>query len=417
MNKTQKKLVDKKQIMFFSMLCFMVYYTSYITRINYGAVIAEIVTAEGILKSAASVVITAGFISYGVGQLVSGYLGDKLNPKKMIFWGLLATSICNFIMPFCGSVGLMILVWTFNGFAQAMMWPPLVKIMSGYLTKENYQKTTVTVSIASSFGTISVYLIAPVLIYLSGWRTIFFFSGAIGVLIAFLWVFGLEKLDSLGQETDETEVQIVTASIRKNDIPFRDMIIPSGLIFIILGIILQGVLRDGITTWMPSYILETFHLDSSISILSAVVLPVFSIISFKLASYLQRHVFTNILTSATVMFFAGFLAIVVMMLFYSSSVWLSILLSGLITGCMHGVNLMLVCLVPGCFDKQGNVSWVSGMLNFFTYVGSALSTYGVAKISELYGWQNTVLSWAIIALLGTSACFICIKRWARFSQQ
>lgn len=78
-------LKSVKYIKYLSALCFMVYFTSYITRINYSAIVAEIVTAEGILKSSASFVITAGFISYGIGQLISGFLGDILNPKKMIF--------------------------------------------------------------------------------------------------------------------------------------------------------------------------------------------------------------------------------------------------------------------------------------------------------------------------------------------
>ena len=143
-------LKEQKYIRYLSAICFVVYFTSYVTRINYGAVVAEIVAAEGILKSFASFVITAGFISYGIGQLISGFMGDRLNPKKIIFGGLIATSVLNFLMPFGKTVPVMTIIWTFNGFAQAMMWPPLVKIMSGYLSKEDFQKSCVIVAIASS---------------------------------------------------------------------------------------------------------------------------------------------------------------------------------------------------------------------------------------------------------------------------
>jgi sugar phosphate permease len=80
-------LTEAKHIRFLSILCFMVYFTSYVTRINFGAIVAEVVLAEGFLKSSVSFVITAGFISYGIGQLISGVVGDKVNPKKIIFWG------------------------------------------------------------------------------------------------------------------------------------------------------------------------------------------------------------------------------------------------------------------------------------------------------------------------------------------
>ena len=42
------------------------------------------------------------------------------------------------------------------------------------------------------------------------------------------------------------------------------------LAIIMLAIMMQGILRDGITTWMPSYISETFHLASSVSILTGI---------------------------------------------------------------------------------------------------------------------------------------------------
>lgn len=317
-------LKSAKYIKYLSALCFMVYFTSYITRINYGAIVAEIVTAEGILKSSASFVITAGFISYGIGQLISGFLGDILNPKKMIFWGLIATSAFNLMMPFCKSVLIMMTIWIFNGFAQSMMWPPLVKIMSNYLSKEEFQKNCVIVAIASSVGTIAVYLFAPIMIYLSGWRMVFFVSSIIGMIIAFIWIFGIRIIENHSNDIEQHEQAIV--DINKNDKTlFRDIIFSSGLIFIVIGIVMQGMLRDGVTTWLPSYILETFHLNSSVSILSAVVLPIFSIFCFKFASFLQRKVFRNELTCATVIFFAGFSAIVV--LTFASSYSLMLLLT------------------------------------------------------------------------------------------
>lgn len=392
----------------------MVYFTSYITRINFGAVVAEIVTAEGILKSSASFVITAGFISYGIGQLISGFLGDRLNPKKMIFFGLLATSVLNLLMPFSKTVQIMMIVWIFNGFAQSMMWPPLVKIMSNYLSKEEFQKNCVIVAIASSFGTIAVYLFAPIMIYLYGWKLVFFASSTIGMIIAFTWAFGIERIEIHSNENIDQQKQAVVVLNRNDNISFKNLIFSSGLIFIVIGIVMQGVLRDGITTWMPSYIMETFHLGSSVSILSAVVLPIFSIFFFKYTSFLQRKFFRNELACATVMFFSGFSAIVVLTFLNSYSVLLSIALASIITGCMHGVNLMLVSLVPGHFNKFGNVSSISGLLNFFTYIGSALSTYGIAKLSEVCGWQFTVFGWAVVALIGTVSCFVCIKKWERF---
>jgi len=408
-------LTEKKHIQLLSALCFMVYFTSYVTRINFGAIVSEIVSAEGFLKTSVSFVITAGFFSYGIGQLISGIIGDKMNPQKIIFWGLLCTSAFNFIIPFCKSIMLMAVIWTLNGFAQSTIWSPLVKVMSNYFSKNEFNKSCVTVSIGSSVGTIAVYLFAPAIIHFSNWETVLVCSGTIAFIVAFVWINCMKKIEHFSTNNLQGLQENMLIENGQTNINANKLIASSGLIFIIIGVVSQGIVKDGVTTWMPSYISETFHIKNALSILSAVVLPVFSIVSVKITAYLQKNVYKNELTCATVIFSVALFSVILMAIFYTHSIWLSIALFSIITGCMHGINLILISLVPIQFSKFGNVSSITGMLNFFAYIGSALSMYGIAKLSELYGWQFTVYAWALITFIGALACFVCINQWAHFT--
>ena len=179
-----------------------------------------------------------------------------------------------------------------------------------------------------------------------------------------------------------------------------------------LGIILQGMLRDGVTTWMPSYIKETYDLGSSIAILTGVVLPIFSIVTFKVAGWLYKKI-TNPMACAGVIFGVGALSALALYLLSGSNPIFSVLFSALLTGSMHGVNLILICMIPPYFNKYGNVSTVSGVLNSCTYIGSAISTYGVALLSETMGWTFTLLVWLAIAVAGTAVCLICTRPWKK----
>ena len=118
----------------------LVYFTSYVTRINYAAIISEIIRSEGILKSTASLALTGSSVACGIGQILSGYLGDKIQPKTMISAGLLTTIMMNLAVPFLGNPYLTAAVWTVNGLAQAFMWPPLVKIMTHVFTEGDYKR-------------------------------------------------------------------------------------------------------------------------------------------------------------------------------------------------------------------------------------------------------------------------------------
>lgn len=68
---------EKKRVGALILLCCVVYFTSYLTRHNYAAALAEIVRSMGITKEQGSFAITGMFITYGLGQLLSGWLGDR----------------------------------------------------------------------------------------------------------------------------------------------------------------------------------------------------------------------------------------------------------------------------------------------------------------------------------------------------
>ena len=195
MTETVKKLTTKKYIFALVFLCSVIYFVSYITRINYSAVLVEIMRSEGFEKTAASVPLTGLFIVYGVGQLISGYLGDKFSPEKIIFFGLLLTSGMNILLPLCSSTHLMTAVWCVNGFAQALMWPPLVKILSKLLTLDDYAKNIIYIHFGSGIGTIAVYVISPVIISNSSWKFVFFTAAAVAIIVAVVWIFTIFRIE------------------------------------------------------------------------------------------------------------------------------------------------------------------------------------------------------------------------------
>ena len=63
--------------------------------------------------------------------------------------------------------------------------------------------------------------------------------------------------------------------------------------------------------------------------------------------------------------------------------------------------------------KYGNTSLVSGLLNSCTYIGSAISTYGIAALAETIGWKHTVFLWFLIAVDGSVICFACKNDWRK----
>lgn len=156
--------------------------------------------------------------------------------------------------------------------------------MTLLFNSEGYKEATVNLLWGSSYGTIAVYLISPLLISVFSWKAVFLFCGICGGVMLLIWIRSRFTI---------VRTQTEAATDKGN---YRFLFSPL-MIGLMIALIRMGALRDGITTWMPSYI------------------------------------------------------------------------------------------------------------------GSAISTYGIAVLSEHFGWQVTLLTWLSIAVTGTCLCLMCIRPW------
>lgn len=93
-----------------ALLCAAAYFASYLTRINFAAIIPAVVQSGAADKRLAGAVTTLGFICYGAGQPLTGWLGDRLNPRRLMLAGFLVTAAMNCLLPFCSGAA-MCAVW------------------------------------------------------------------------------------------------------------------------------------------------------------------------------------------------------------------------------------------------------------------------------------------------------------------
>ena len=183
----------------------------------------------------------------------------------------------------------------------------------------------------------------------------------------------------------------------------------------------MGTLRDGVTNWMPSFLTESFGLSEENSILVTVVQAVFSLVAFSVASVVHQKLIKNEVTCAAVIFLVSVAcgAALYLCSLFGANVIVSTVLMALIIAGMHGVNLMLITVVPKRFAKSGKVSTFSGIVNACTYIGAAIATPLFALLAEAQGlgWNATILSWALIALAGMGVCLLAVPIWRRFRRE
>ena len=396
-------------------LCTVAYFASYFSRKTFSVVMVEMLEKEVLSRSVAGMVGTALFIFYGLGQLISGYLGDKIAPKYLMFSGLMISAVCNLLLPLCSNQYLMIPVWAVNGFAQALLWPPIVRILSDNLSHEKYVTANLIVTCGAHVSTIILYLYAPICISFMSWESVFFTSTVFCVVVGAIFLIAMSFVVS----SDKGESGAKKGAISSDGEPLFGVFKRSGVLMIFACIIAMGFMRDGIESWLPTLYSEAFGRDSSESILVSVALPIFSIISLFAVRIIHKgKVFNNEVRGAGILF-ALSVALCIPLCFLISldnavCRVICLLLAGIVCACMHSCNFLLISCVPGRLAKTGRASTVGGFCNACTYVGAAGSMFGIALVSNHLGWSATVLFWIGICAFGVFFSVLAFKKYTKF---
>ena len=396
-------------------LCTIAYFASYFSRKTFAVVMVEMLEKEAIDRGVAGMVGTALFVFYGLGQLISGYLGDKISPKYLMFSGLMVSAVCNLLLPLCENQYLMIPIWAVNGFAQALLWPPIVRILSDNLSHEKYVTANLIVTCGAHVSTIILYLYAPICISFMSWESVFFTSTVFCVVVGVIFLIAMSFIVS--KEKEKAELNTPDNAMSKE--PLFGVFKRSGVLMIFVCIIAMGFLRDGIESWLPTLYSEAFGRDSSESILVSVALPIFSIISLFVVRIIHKgKVFNNEARGAGILFAISVVLCIPLSILISLESTacriLCLLLAGLVCACMHSCNFLLISCVPGRLAKTGRASTVGGFCNACTYIGAAGSMYGIALVSKHLGWSATVLFWIGICALGVIFAMLAFKKYTKF---
>ncbi|MDD4125881.1 MAG: MFS transporter [Eubacteriales bacterium] len=395
-------------------LCWLAYSTSYITKLCYSISMYEM-AGRGLFTLAFGGAIGTGFLAcYGCGQLVNGRLGDKINPKYMVGIGLVLSSFMNFAMGITQAKYLLLVVWCINGFGCSMLWAPVLRCISEYLPEDIKIKAGTYISATIPAGTLAAYGLGGLLLKTSSYKMLFFAAGGIGIIMSWVWFIGMNRLKDYLVYAKENYIPACKKNTRESaDSRFIPLLLSTGAIFAVGCILFNGVLKDGVTLWLPVYFNDFFGVSGSAASTILLILPVINLAGAITAVKLNTKIFRNELTTACAMFGISLAGIILLFVFGKYSVITAAVFVSLFTSAMLGANTMLLTFMPMRFASVGRASTLTGFLDACSYLASALSAVTIGLVAENYGWNVTVISWAAVAAAGLAVSAVGIPYWSR----
>lgn len=381
----------KKNINILIFICWLAYTVAYIGRLNYNAGLVAIIEDLNPTKAEAGLVSSYFFFAYGIGQLVHGILSKKYNPKKMIFFALFASGILNILMPLAGKVEVMQILWLFNGIFQSIIWTSIIKALSEKLPEKDIMRAVVILSTSVAFGTFFAYGFTSFFNYFFSWRFVFYFASIILIIVSFIWLRILSRLKKVLPNILKIQGKETVSQAQKS------FMVSSFLVLAVIAIA-NGFVKDGITTWVPSLLYETFGIEASLSILITLIIPLLSIIGSVLAKALHQRIKAHQLLNLIFFSLAAFLLLIIVLTFKYRNLLLFMVCFVGISCLMLAINNVITSMMPLELRNNFNPGLIAGLINAFCYLGSTLSAVILGGIADQKSWEMVfdVLLWATI---------------------
>lgn len=377
----------KKSGIFLIVLCWLAYTCAYMGRYSYSSNTMMVISHYGVTKATAGLISTMFFISYGVGQVVNG-LCCKFYPKKQIIGiSLFVTAAINLILFFDVPFWSIKYLWLINGIAQSVLWPTMMLLLGEYLSQKKLKVGVLVMATTVALGNVFSYGLSAIFVKFATFKCSFLSAAIIVSAAAIVWFVTYGRaVKHATEERDLEEPQEVQKKEQKRGALTASFVVM--LIFIAAFALVDNLVKDGLYTWVPNVLKETYGLEDSLSVMLTIVLAIVGAFGAFVAVGLQKKI-KNFVLLLGILFTIASVCLLGVILLLQTSLWLLILIVfGAIALWMHAINNVATSMAPLYLRKRINPGLMSGLMNGSCYIGSALSSYGLGAVADNFGWMS-----------------------------
>ena len=400
------KISDAKQKKLIYILCIM-YACVYLAKLNYGALAVEIIKEMGCTKSAAGLVGSFFFFSYGIGQVVNGFLAKYMNEKYFMTAALFGSALCNLSMCFAPNVGVMKYIWLVNGIVMSPLWCNVVKVQGKYISDKNMPRSLTMVGLTTPVGTAVNYGLCAVIILFANWRVSFYIAAALMTIMAILWYFTLNDIEHSAEGVEAVTVDKGNKADKKNGSP-KAKIPAAMLIGLVIMFIAGGFTqyaREGMNAWVPSILYEVYKLPTTLSVALTLFLPLVGALSnFSLVA-IERKCKDFLLISVMFVGLAALFVIILLVCYPLNSAAITLTCFIVISMCCAAIANITTNHIPLYYRDKFDTGSMAGIGQGVCYVGSTLSTFTLGYVADKGGWYNVFLVLGAVIIF---ACVMCV---------
>ncbi|MBQ4089203.1 MAG: MFS transporter [Clostridia bacterium] len=370
--------------------CWATYLTAYLCRVNFSSAMSSITLEKGLTAEKLGIIGAVYYAVYACGQLVNGYIGDRVRANRFILLAITGAMLCNIGMAFTDTFAPMLILWGINGCFQSMFWSTIIRVLAQNIPADKRATISAGISLAMPVAYIVSWGLMGRCLDGAAVKWYFLIPAMVCVPLMGAWLALSGRLNF-----------DLAASAQKHGV--RETVGFLGgerLLWMVLVCMFHGLIKEGVAYWTPMLVNGMDIARTWSPYLLASILPTANLIGILLSrSLLQKSTGSPY---HILVILAGSIALVSSAMLIKSEGLFAIGMMALVSGLCYANNTILMSFLPMQYTEKNMVASIIGVFDFASYVGAAVSTYVLGKVLSSLGFAPLPGIWlgaAVVEML------------------
>jgi phosphoglycerate transporter family protein len=394
------------------------YATFYLVRNNMSMATKSITDEFHFSNTQWGGVLSAATIVYAFSKFLSGVVGDRANPRYLLGIALLFSAVINLFFGLGASIGFFTALWALNSLFQGVGVPPCTRLLTYWYSPREIGRAWGVWNSSHQIGSAVIAISAGFLVTHYGWRSAFWVPAIVGIVGAF-WLMNrlADSPESMGLPPIEVYKEQVERPADGPGVPFREIfrrhiLANPGVWVVSVANFFVYVVRIGIVSWAPKYLLEAKGFTLVQASISLAAFEVAGIFGAYASGWLSDTVFRGRRGPVSTAFMIC-LCIFTLALFAvpSGQVMAMTALFAALGFFVYGPQMLVAVAAADFATKVASASAV-GLTGLFGYLGAAFCGLATGMLVDRFGWNGALWLYSGSAVIGS---ILLATTWNRVS--
>lgn len=394
------KIGDKREIwkdkevmhaVWLGLMCIVSYLGCYYARNILSVVSPDMLVSTSFTVEFIGTISTGYMITYAIGQLLNGRIGDLVKGKYLVGGGLVLAGFCNVVMPYLKEQTLVLIIYSLSGFFLSMIYAPIMRMVVENTRPVYASRCSLGFTVASFLGAPAASLTA----LLFEWEQVFLVGGMTLILLGSICFAVFQMFERQGiiqyQSREKKErATIDLAVLRKR-----------GVVRFALIAMLTGIVRTSVMFWIPMYLSQYLGLSDQLAAGAFTLITLLKSASpFISVLFIYERLMKRDINRMVLWMFVSSAVSFALMCCVSQSV-LNIVFLTVALFTSSGAAMMVFTVYCPSLSDTGLVSTITGFLDATSYMAAALANLLFSSAINTIGWSGLIWIWSGLMMVGT----------------